>query len=88
VNERRDISLDLEPGAPAELLRFAERLERDRPLPATAFRGELRRRLLADPAARSPKVRLWPLIAGYAGAGVLLLLAGAASVAGIGPLGA
>jgi len=38
--------------------------------------------------ARSRPERLRLLIAGYAGAGTVLLLAGAASVAGIGPLGA
>jgi hypothetical protein len=88
MNDPRDVRLDLEPDAPNELVSLAERLERERPLPAAAFRGELRRRMLFDPAARSRPARLRLLIAGYAGAGSLLLLAGAASVAGVGPLGA
>jgi hypothetical protein len=88
MTERRDIRQDLEPGAPDELISLAERLERERPLPTTAFRGELRRRLLFDPSARARPARLRLLIAGYAGAGSVLLLAAAASVAGVGPLGA
>lgn len=88
MSERRDIRQDLEPGTPDELVSLAERLERERPAPAAAFRGELRRRVLFGVDARTRPARLRLLIAGYAGAGSLLLLAGAASVAGIGPLGA
>jgi hypothetical protein len=88
VSERRDIRPDLEPGAPDELVSLAERLERERPVPAAAFRGELRWRLLFSADARTRPARLRLLIAGYAAAGSLLLLAGAASVAGAGPLGA
>jgi hypothetical protein len=89
MSERRDIiRQDLEPGTPDELVSLAERLERERPVPAAAFRGELRRRLLLGVNARTRPARLRLLIAGYAGAGSLLLLAGAASVAGVGPLGA
>ena len=88
MTEPRDIRQDLEPGAPDELVGLAERLERERPVPAAAFRGELRRRLLLGVDARTRPSRLRLLIAGYAGAGSLLLLAGAASVAGVGPLGA
>lgn len=88
MTERRDIRLDLEPGTPDELVSLAERLERERPVPAAGFRGELRRRLLFGADARSRPARLRLLIAGYAAAGSLLLLVGAASVAGVGPLGA
>ena len=88
MSERRDIRLDLEPGAPDELVSLAERLERERPLPAPGFRGELRRRPLHGVDARTRPARLRLLIAGDAGAGSLLLLAGAASDAGVGPLGA
>jgi len=84
----RDIGLDLEPGTPPELIRLAERLERERPVPSAGFRGELRRRLIAGQSSHSRPARLRLLIAGYAGSGSLLLLAGAASAAGIGPLGA
>lgn len=79
---------DLEPNAPEELVRLAERLERERPVPTAAFRGDLRRKLLADGATHRRPARLRLLISGYATAGTLLLLVGAASAAGIGPLGA
>ncbi len=88
MNDKRDIRLDLEPGTPDELIVLAQRLEQERPVPSASFRGDLRRRLLDGEFARSRPERLRLLIAGYAGAGMVLLLAGAASVAGIGPLGA
>jgi len=88
MSAKRDIRLDLEPDAPDDLIVLAERLERERPVPAAAFRGELRRRLLADGAGRRRPPRLRLLITGYAATGSLLLLIGAASSAGIGPLGA
>jgi hypothetical protein len=73
---------------PDELARIARRLEDERPVPAAAFRGELRARLLRRPAPDRRPARLGALILGYAAAGCLLLLAGAASAAGLGPLGA
>ena len=84
----RDIRADLEPGATEELIRLAERLERERPVPTAGFRGELGRRLLAGELAQSRPARLRILIAGYASAGSALLLIGAASALGLGPLGA
>jgi len=84
----RDIRADLEPGVPEELIRLAERLEHERPVPSAAFRGTLRRRLQAGHAQHSRPARLRLLITGYAGAGAALLAIGAASAAGIGPLGA
>lgn len=87
MKDRRDIRLDLEPDAPEELIRLAERLEQQRPVPTAAFRGDLRRRLLDGDLASSRPARLKLLIAGYASAGSALLLIGAASAAGIGPLG-
>jgi hypothetical protein len=83
----RDIRADLEPDAPDDLIRLAERLERERPVPSAAFRGGLRRRLLAGETTRSRPARLRLLITGYATAGSLLLVVGAASAAGVGPLG-
>ena len=85
---RRDLRADLEPDAPDELLLLAERLERDRPVPSAAFRGVLRRRLLAGQSAPTRPTRLGWLITGYAGAGSALLLLALASAAGVGPLGA
>ncbi|MEA2156461.1 MAG: hypothetical protein QOE11_2601 [Solirubrobacteraceae bacterium] len=86
MTSRRDIRDDLEPGAPEDLIRLAERLEHERPVPTAAFRGDLRRSLLARGAAYSRPARLRLLVAGYAGAGSALLLVGAASAAGLGPL--
>jgi hypothetical protein len=87
MTARRDIRRDLEPDTPEALIRLAERLARERPVPAAGFRGDLRRRLLAGALTRSRPARLRLLIAGYASAGSALLLIGAASAAGIGPLG-
>ncbi|MDQ3630149.1 MAG: hypothetical protein M3417_02490 [Actinomycetota bacterium] len=84
----RDIRADLEPGAPEELILLAERLDRERPVPTAGFRGSLRRHLLAGRSLHTRPARLRLLITGYASAGSALLLIGAASVAGIGPLGA
>ena len=62
-------------------------LQRSRPVPHPAFRGELRRRLMDRPPAGKP-VGLRGLIVAYGGSGALLLLVAAAGVAGIGPLAA
>ena len=67
---------------------LAQRLTAMRPVPAPAYRGALRRRLVAlgPPAARP--ANLGRLTALHAGGGLVLLLIGALSVAGIGPLAA
>jgi len=88
VTKPDDIRGDLEPDVPDEIVRLAERLERERPVPSAAFRGELRRRLMVHGRTHQRPARLRALIAGYAAAGTLLLLAGALSAAGTGPLGA
>jgi hypothetical protein len=83
---------DLDPSLSAEererLAVLAERLERDRPLPSPAFRGELGRRLLrrrpSEPAAA--RFRLW--VASYTVAGALCLTIAAIGLAGIGPFAA
>jgi hypothetical protein len=62
-------------------------LEDNRPVPAAAFRGELRRHLLRG-AAASPPRRLRLLIAAYAGSGLALVAIAAIGVAGAGPLAA
>jgi hypothetical protein len=85
---RRDIRGDLEPDRPDDLLGLSERLRDQRPVPAAAFRGALRRRLLALRPPRPRPDRLGFLIARYAAAGGVLLLAGALSAAGRGPLAA
>jgi len=83
----RDVSDDLEDGAPEELIQLAERLERERPVPTAAFRGTLRRMLLHGDPPRSRPAQLRLLITGYVSAGSALLVVAALSVAGVGPLG-
>lgn len=79
---------DLGPDVPDDLAALALRLDAERPVPRAAFRGALRRRLLREGACVARPARLWSQVAAFAGAGGGLLLAGAASAAGIGPLGA
>jgi hypothetical protein len=87
MTDPRTIRDDLEPGAPEDLVRLAERLQQERPLPSPTFRGQLRRRLEARSHRALTPARARTLIAGYASAGTLLLLIGAISAAGGGPLG-
>lgn len=84
MNQRRHLRDDLEPGTPEDLIRLAERLEAERPLPAPAFRGRLRRRLAAQVAPRGLGAR----IAAFAGSGVGLLALAFAGASGFGPFGA
>lgn len=73
---------DLDP----DLHELAMRLERDRPLPRPAFRGDLGRRL-TDRSRRPAPRRLRLLVAGQLGAGALLLaVAALGAVANAGPL--
>jgi hypothetical protein len=88
TGRRDDIRGGLGPGTPDDLVGLSERLRDQRPLPAAAFRGALRRRLVALRPPRPRPDRLGVLIARYAAAGGVLLLAGALSAAGLGPLAA
>ncbi len=79
---------------------LAERLERDRPLPAPGFRGELWRRLVERPrpaafgpwpgswdgGSATPRWRVTAL--SYAAAGLGCLAVAAAGLAGAGPFAA
>jgi hypothetical protein len=94
MTEPDDIGRALEPeiGGPERerLLRLAERLENQRPVPRAAFRGELRRHLLSAggaPHGAAP-ARLRLLIASYLGSGLILLAVAALGVAGAGPFSA
>ena len=71
-----------------ELTPIAERLERERPLPGPAFRGDLRRRLLSQGAPRLRPARLRLQILAYGSSGLVLLAGGVLSAAGVGPLAA
>jgi hypothetical protein len=88
-HDRHDLDPDLTPVERARLRATAERLERDRPLPRPAFRGDLRRSLLAPrrvPAGAAGRWRV--LVATYSGLGALLLAVAAVGLAGVGPFGA
>ena len=83
----RDIRLDLEPEAPEEEVRLAERLLEARPLPNPGFRGDLRRTLEARSRRLQPPALIRARILRFASAGTMLLLVGTVSAAGAGPLG-
>lgn len=73
---------DIDPGARG----LATRLQRERPLPRPAFRGDLGRRL-AGRAIRPAPRRLRLLVAAHLGCGGLLIGVAAVGVVGrIGPL--
>jgi hypothetical protein len=72
-----------------ELDQIARRLQDERPTPRSAFRRELRRRLLEATERQSARLRRPRiLIAAYAGSGSVLLAVAALGVAGVGPLAA
>jgi hypothetical protein len=65
------------------------RLESERPVPRAAFRGELRRSLLATPdRSLVPRRRALAVVTAYAGSGLFLLAVAAIGLAGIGPFAA
>ncbi len=78
-----------DPAERESLIALAERLERERPVCAPGFRGDLRRRLLNEVQAR-PKAphRLRALVFAYAGSGLTMLSIAALGVGGVGPLSA
>ena len=69
---------------------LAERLERGRPVPRAGFRAELKAHLVdaerQRPVAWRPK-HLGRLVAGYCGAGSLMLAVAGIGLTGTGPLG-
>jgi len=84
----RELGDELDPNDHLNLQRVALRLEAERPVPAPAFRGDLRRSLVGGARPSPRPARLRAQIAGYALSGLLLLAAGASSAAGFGPLAA
>jgi hypothetical protein len=68
--------------------RTAAILERERPVPRAAFRGELRRRLLGVRSGAGARTRWWVLSGTYLGAGLLCFASALLGVAGIGPFAA
>lgn len=88
--EEHDIGRDVPAAEREAVLRLAERLQRERPVPAPTFRGDLRRRLVARPGSRTGAVaERWRTVAAtYAGLGVLGLAVAAVGVGGLGPFAA
>lgn len=84
MNEHNANTTD--PEGPGDLHALEVQLTAARPTPPARFRGALRSRLtaLGPPQARPP--HLWRLAGLYAAAGLALIIIGALSVAGIGPL--
>jgi hypothetical protein len=65
-----------------------ERLERERPVPAAGFRGELRRRLIEAAGRETSTARVRFSILAYASSGAALMLVAVIGVLGAGPLAA
>lgn len=83
---RPEFEQDMSPEESEAVARLAERLERQRPVPRAAFRGELRRRLFGTPGERQWRpANLRLHLAAYSGSGILLLLVAALGLAGAGP---
>jgi hypothetical protein len=72
----------------AEDQRTAAILERERPVPRAAFRGELRRRLLGTRRGAPLGTRWWVLSGSYLGAGLLCFASALLGVVGVGPFAA
>ena len=80
---------DLEAQDADELAQVAAWLEQNRPVPSTAFRGDLRRHLMGSrQIAQAAPRRLWALAAGSFGGGAALLVVALLGVAGTGPFAA
>ena len=71
----------------ADLDELEHLLTASRPVPRPAFRGELRRQLLAGEPRAEP-LRLRRLIAAYTTSGALLMAVAIVGIAGAGPLAA
>jgi hypothetical protein len=82
-----DLDPSLSPREKAALESMALRLDDERPLPAAAFRGDLRRRLerATDGSLLASRTRR-RLALGYVATGALLLALATAGLAGVGPL--
>jgi len=77
-----DFDPTLEPEERAELAALGERLLASRPVPAAAFRGDLRRRLVAQPPPRRLRLRALSCLA----SGATLLMLAALGTMDAGPL--
>jgi hypothetical protein len=87
--DRNDLEPDISPEELARLGMVSDRLERDRPVPRAAFRGNLARLLAGGHRASAAGSGRWRiLVATYSGLGVLLLAVAGIGLAGVGPFGA
>jgi hypothetical protein len=89
---RADLSPDLDAREREQLVEIGIRLRARKALPRPEFRGDMRRRLIAEPAgdrAVQPKPRSIPaLVSLYMVFGTLFLAVAAVGVAGAGPFAA
>ena len=84
-----DHQSDLEPDDAEELAPVAAWLEHNRPVPTAAFRGALRRDLMANRRSTPARPRrLWLLASSSFCGGTALLAVAAIGVAGTGPFAA
>jgi hypothetical protein len=86
---------DFDPSVPSDertpLNAIGQRLQDERPVPRAAFRGDLRRTLIAGGPARQGALTMsrWRVrVATYSGLGTLLLAVAAAGLVGVGPFSA
>jgi hypothetical protein len=80
VTHERDIDPELD--------EVAARLHAERAVPGGAFRGELRRQLVADEQPDPAPLDLRRRITAYAGAGTALVAIAAVGLVGVGPFAA
>jgi hypothetical protein len=71
-----------------ELDEVVARLGAERATPGAAFRGELKRHLLADDQPHAAPADLRRVIAAYAGGGAALIAIAAVGLIGVGPFAA
>ena len=91
MSDQHDFDPSVSPQERERLAEFADRLEKERPLPRAAFRGDLRRLLTTGRRGDSVLVKAsrWRVLVGaYSGLGALLLAVAALGLVGAGPFGA
>lgn len=92
MTDEQDLDVGLSDRDREDLSAIADRIRDERPVPRAAFRGDLRRLLLASPSSRrgtSAAADRWRvLVATYSALGTLLLAVGAIGLVGVGPFGA
>jgi hypothetical protein len=87
-----DYGQDLDPSISGserrELLKLAQRLTEQRPVPRPGLRSMIRSRMLGAGTRPISRSRVGGVILGYAASGALLLMIAAAGLVGLGPFAA